>query len=52
MYTTAKALKYGWRFNIPVWGRHGNGYIFDSDYINADEAKEEVEEVMDYRTYC
>ena len=43
MYTTAKALKYGWRFNIPVWGRHGNGYIFDSDYINADEAKEEVE---------
>ena len=44
MYTTAKALKYGWRFNIPVWGRHGNGYIFDSDYINADQAKKEVEE--------
>ena len=43
MYTTAKALKYGRRFNIPVWGRPGNGYIFDSDYINADEAKEEVE---------
>jgi tryptophan halogenase len=32
-YTTATAMKSGWMFNIPVWGRHGNGYIFDSDYI-------------------
>jgi tryptophan halogenase len=30
-------------FNIPVWGRSGNGYIFDSDYTNAEKAKEEVE---------
>jgi tryptophan halogenase len=42
-YTTAKAMKCGWRFNIPVFGRHGNGYIFDSDYITADQAKQELE---------
>lgn len=45
-YTTATAMKYGWRFNIPVFGRHGNGYIFDGNYITADEAKKEVEEEL------
>jgi len=45
-YTTATAMKYGWRFNIPVFGRHGNGYIFDDNYITADEAKKEVEEEL------
>jgi tryptophan halogenase len=43
MWTLAKAMDYGWRFKIPVWGRHGNGYIFDSDYITVDQAKIEVE---------
>jgi tryptophan halogenase len=42
-YTTATAMKYGWMFNIPVFGRHGNGYIFDSNYITSDEAKNEIE---------
>jgi tryptophan halogenase len=36
-------MDYGWMFKIPVWGRHGNGYIFDSDYINAEQAQQEVE---------
>ena len=35
-YTLAQAMKYGWLFRIPVYGRWGNGYIFDNDYINAD----------------
>jgi len=48
LYTLSKAMNYGWRFNIPVWGRHGNGYIFDSDYINADQAKKELEEEFGY----
>lgn len=43
MYTTATALDAGWMFNIPVYGRNGNGYIFDSDHITADQAKQEVE---------
>ena len=31
---------------IPIWGRKGNGYIFDSDYITDEEAKAEVEEYL------
>ena len=46
MWTTAQAMDYGWMFNIPVWGRCGNGYIFDSDYITADQAKLEVEKFL------
>jgi tryptophan halogenase len=46
MWTTAQAMDYGWMFNIPVWGRNGNGYIFDSDYITADQAKVEVEKFL------
>jgi len=46
MWTLAQAMKYGWMFRIPVWGRKGNGYIFDSDYINAEQAKAEVEEFL------
>lgn len=43
LWTLARAMDYGWLFRIPVWGRHGNGYIFDSDYINIDQAKLEAE---------
>jgi len=46
MWTTAQAMDYGWMFNIPVWGRNGNGYIFDSDYITADQARTEVEKFL------
>lgn len=49
MFTTAQAMNYGWMFNIPVWGRTGNGYIFDSDYISADKAVEEVEEFLGHK---
>ena len=43
-WTLAQAMNNGWMFRIPVWGRKGNGYIFDSDYITADDAQKEVEE--------
>jgi len=46
VYTVAQAMKYGWMFQIPTYGRQGNGYIFDSDYINADQAKDEVEKIL------
>jgi len=46
MWTTAQAMDYGWMFNIPVWGRSGNGYIFDSNYISSDQAKHEVEKFL------
>jgi tryptophan halogenase len=43
IWTLSRAMDYGWLFRIPTWGRYGNGYIFDSDYITAEQAKEEVE---------
>jgi tryptophan halogenase len=48
LWSYAKAMDYGWIFKTPVWGRHGNGYIFDSDYINADKAKEELDKEFGY----
>lgn len=42
LWTVAKAMNAGWMFRLPVWGRYGNGYIFSSDHINMDEAKEEL----------
>jgi tryptophan halogenase len=46
IWTVARAMNYGWLFRIPVWGRHGNGYIYDSDYISEDEAHREIENIF------
>lgn len=46
MWTLAQAMDYGWMFKIPVWGRSGNGYIFDSNYITPEQAKLEVEKML------
>ncbi len=43
-YTKAIAMKYGWIFEIPLQHRVGRGYIFDSDYINEEQALKECEE--------
>lgn len=43
VWTLAKAMDHGWMFRLPVWGRYGNGYIYDSDYITKDQAKEEID---------
>ena len=42
-YTGLTALKYGWAWNINLHHRAGNGYIYDSNYITAEQAIEEVE---------
>jgi len=42
-YTLSQAMKCGWMWRIPVWGRWGNGYVFDNTLIDADQAKQEVE---------
>ena len=47
-WTLAKAMDAGWRFKIPTWGRHGNGYIYDNNFITAEEAKLEVEKEIGY----
>ena len=46
IWTLSKAMNAGWMFRIPVQGRKGNGYIFDSDFITAEEAQKEVEEYL------
>jgi tryptophan halogenase len=43
-HTEAIAMKYGWVWKIPVKDRYGCGYVFDSSYINEQQAIEEVEE--------
>jgi tryptophan halogenase len=42
--TDAIAMKYGWVWRIPVEDRYGCGYVFDSNYINEEQAIEEAEE--------
>ena len=41
--THAIAMKYGWIWKIPLQHRFGAGYIYDSNYINEDQALEEAE---------
>lgn len=43
-WTLSHAMDNGWLFRIPTQSRFGNGYIFDTDYINAEQAKLEVEQ--------
>jgi tryptophan halogenase len=47
VYTEAVSMKYGWMWKIPVEGRFGCGYVFDSDYINSDQAYEEASQMFD-----
>lgn len=42
-YTEAIAMKYGWVWKIPVQGRYGCGYVFDSSIITDEQAIEEIE---------
>lgn len=45
-YTSAIAMKAGWVWRIPVQGRYGCGYVFNSDYLTDEQAKAEVEEML------
>ena len=46
-YTSAIAMKYGWMWKIPLQHRSGAGYVFDTDYIDADQALQEAEEYLE-----
>ena len=46
MWTRAKALNAGWMWTIPTYGRTGNGYIFDTDFITKEQAHEEVNKLF------
>ena len=49
VYTTITAMKYGWMWQTPVYGRWGNGYVFNNKYINSEQAQEEVEQHLGYK---
>jgi hypothetical protein len=42
--TVSTALKYGWVWKIPLTNRIGNGYVYSSDFIDAEEAERELRE--------
>ena len=44
--TVSKALKYGWVWHIPLINRIGNGYVYSSDYINKEQAEQELRELL------
>ena len=41
-HTRITAMKFGWSWNINLQHRTGNGYLYDPNYINYDEAIEEA----------
>ena len=47
-YTEAISMKNGWMWKIPVQGRFGCGYVYDSDYISSHEALKEVTEFLGF----
>jgi tryptophan halogenase len=46
MWSLAQGMKYGWLFSTPTYGRWGNGYIYDDEFLTPDQAQAEVEEFL------
>lgn len=40
--TTSTAMKNGWRWDIPLTNRTGNGYVYSSSFCDADSAETEL----------
>jgi tryptophan 7-halogenase len=45
-YTEAVAMRAGWIWKIPVQHRYGCGYVFDSNKISDEEAKQEIRDYL------
>lgn len=48
-YTLSRAMSSGWMWRIPTIGRWGNGYVFNNNYINAEQAKKECEDYLGFK---
>lgn len=44
--TVSTAMSAGWRWQIPLTNRMGNGYVYSSDYISTDEAEHELRQEL------
>lgn len=42
--TCSTALSSGWAWQIPLTNRYGNGYVYSSEFINAQQAEQELKE--------
>ncbi len=40
--TRSIAMKFGWRWDIPLTNRSGNGYVYSSDFCTPDDAETEL----------
>jgi tryptophan halogenase len=38
---------YGWRFQVNLYHRRGNGYVFNSEWFDSDLVKQRLEQVVD-----
>jgi len=42
-HTLSRALSSGWMWRIPTQDRYGNGYVFSDNFINDDQALDEIQ---------
>ena len=40
--TISSAMRHGWAWKIPLTSRNGNGYVYSSAHVSADEAETEL----------
>jgi tryptophan halogenase len=45
-YTASTALSAGWSWRIPTQDRYGNGYVFNTNYIDSDRALAELSQTL------
>ena len=43
-HTVSNAMRHGWMWQIPLTSRFGNGYVYASAFVSADEAERELRE--------
>jgi tryptophan halogenase len=47
-WTNSRAMSSGWMWRIPTQSRFGNGYVFCDQFINEDQAYEEIQSQFDH----